>query len=126
VQQNNNQNLLPTTTGVVYNINYYRNQGALAEINEITNICYRNIGYPNTQNIWVRVDSDVDNGYGLGPFVTLTVEKLPIANPFQFHDNAMTTKMAFYFNTSNLETTLLGTNQTFPVTVTFFDAVNNR
>jgi hypothetical protein len=76
------------------------------------------IGYPNTQNIWVRVDSDVDNAcYGLGPFVTLTVEN-PIANPFQF-DNAMTTKMAFYFNTSNLETTLLGTNQTFPVTVTF-------
>jgi hypothetical protein len=34
----------------------------LAEINEITNISnYRNIGYPNTQNIWVRVDSDVDN-----------------------------------------------------------------
>jgi hypothetical protein len=28
------------------------------------------------------VDSDVDNAcYGLGPFVTLTVEKLPIANP---------------------------------------------
>jgi hypothetical protein len=26
--------------------------------------------------------SDVDNAcYGLGPFVTLTVEKLPIANP---------------------------------------------
>jgi hypothetical protein len=48
--------------------------------------------------------------------VTLTVEKLPIANPFQFHDNAMTTKMAFFtFNTSNLETTLLGTNQTFPL-----------
>jgi hypothetical protein len=56
--------------------------------------------------------------------VTLTVEK-PIANPFQFHDNAMTTKMAFYFNTSNLETTLLGTNQTFPVTVTFL-MQNNR
>jgi hypothetical protein len=69
----------------------------LAEINEITNISnYRNIGYPNTQNIWVRVDSDVDNAcYGLGPFVTLTVEKLPLQILFQFHDNAMTTKMAF-------------------------------
>jgi hypothetical protein len=80
----------------------------------------------NTQNIWVRVDSDVDNAcYGLGPFVTLTVENYPLQIPFQFHDNAMTTKMAFFTLTSNLETTLLGTNQTFPVTVTF-DAVNNR
>jgi hypothetical protein len=72
----------------------------------------------NTQNIWVRVDSDVDNAcYGLGPFVTLTVENYPLQIPFQFHDNAMTTKMAFYFNLK-FRTTLLGTNQTFPVTVT--------
>jgi hypothetical protein len=61
------------------------------------------------------VDSDVDNAcYGLGPFVTLTVEKLPIANPIsiprQCDDNQ---DGIFTFNTSNLETTLLGTNQTF-------------
>jgi hypothetical protein len=59
--------IITNNNRVVYNINYYRNQGdALAEINEITNISnYRNIGYPNTQNIWVRVDSDVDNAcYG--------------------------------------------------------------
>jgi hypothetical protein len=45
VQQNNNQNLLPTTTGFTISITI--NQGdALAEINEITNISnYRNIGY---------------------------------------------------------------------------------
>jgi hypothetical protein len=55
----------------------------------------RNIGYPNTK-ISVRVDSDVDNAcYGLGPFVTLTVEN-PLQILFQFHDNAMTTKMAFF------------------------------
>jgi gliding motility-associated-like protein len=123
------QNLLPTTAGVVYNVNYYRNQAdALAELNVIADISnYRNIGYPNNQNIWVRVDSDADNAcYGLGPFVTLTIEKLPFANhvslPRQCDDNQ---DGIFTFNTAALETTLLGTNQTFPVTVTYSDAVNN-
>lgn len=119
--------LLPATGN--YSITYYRNQAdALAELNAITDISnYRNIGYPNTQNIWVRVDSDINNAcYGLGPFVTLTVEKLPFANAVpvfrQCDDNQ---DGIFSFNTSNLETTLLGTNQSFPVTVTYFDAANN-
>jgi gliding motility-associated-like protein len=123
------QKLLPTTAGVVYNINYYRNQAdALAELNAIIDLVnYRNIGYPNTQDIWVRVDSDVDNAcYGLGPFVSLTVEKLPFANAVpvfrQCDDNQ---DGIFTFDTSKLETTLLGTNQVFPVKVTYFDAVNN-
>ena len=112
-----------------YTITYYRNQAdALSELNVIADISnYRNIGYPNTQNIWVRVDSDVDNAcYGLGPFVYLTVEKMPFANAVpifrQCDDNQDGT---FSFNTSNLETTLLGANQSFPVTVTYFDAANN-
>jgi gliding motility-associated-like protein len=121
---------LPALTSTdFYNINYYRNQAdALSETNVITDIAnYRNIGYPNIQNIWVRVDSNIDNAcYGLGPFVTLSVEALPFANvisiPRQCDD-----KQAgiFTFNTSNLETTLLGTNQTFPVTVAYFDAANS-
>lgn len=122
------KNLLPTT-GAIYSISYYRNQAdALAEQNAITDISnYRNIGYPNSQNIWVRVDSDVDNAcYGLGPFVSLTVEKLPYANtvtiPRQCDDNQ---DGIFTFDTSTLETTLLGSNQSFPVTVTYFDALNN-
>ncbi|NDP28219.1 MAG: T9SS type B sorting domain-containing protein [Flavobacterium sp.] len=123
------QSFLPTTAGVTYNINYYRNQAdALSELNVITDIVkYRNIGYPNTQDIWVRVDSDVDNAcYGLGPFVTVSVEKLPFANPViiprQCDDNQ---DAVFTFNTAGLETTLLGTNQSFPVTVTYFDVANN-
>jgi gliding motility-associated-like protein len=123
------QNLLPTTVGVNYNINYYRNQAdALAELNPIVDITkYRNIGYPNTQNLWVRVDSDADNAcYGLGPFVTLTVEKLPFANPVpisrQCDDNQ---DGIFTFDTASLENTLKGTNQSFPVTMTYFDAANN-
>lgn len=112
-----------------FSITYYKNQAdALAELNVITDISnYRNIGYPNTQNIWVRVDSDMNNAcYGLGPFVALTVEKLPFANAVpvfrQCDDNQ---DRIFPFNTSNLETTLLGSNQSFPVTVTYFDAANN-
>lgn len=123
------QDLLTTTVGVNYNINYYRNQAdALAELNPIVDISkYRNIGYPNTQNLWVRVDSDADNAcYGLGPFVTITVEKLPFANPVtisrQCDDNQ---DGIFTFDTASLESTIKGTNQSFPVTVTYFDAANN-
>ena len=112
-----------------YSITYYRNQAdALSELNAITDISnYRNIGYPNTQNIWVRVDSDINNAcYGLGPFVTLTVEKLPFANPVAvFRECDDNQDEIFTFNTSNLETTLLGSNQSFPVIVTYFDAANN-
>jgi gliding motility-associated-like protein len=73
-------NLLPSGN---YSISYYKNQAdALAELNVITDISnYRNIGYPYSQKIWVRVDSDIDNScYGLGPFVSLKVEALPNIN----------------------------------------------
>ncbi|MDA9584954.1 T9SS type B sorting domain-containing protein, partial [Flavobacteriaceae bacterium] len=58
-------------------ITYYRNQAdALAELNAIADPSnYRNIGYPVTQQIYIRVDSDLDNDcLGFGPFITLTVE----------------------------------------------------
>jgi len=50
-------------------VTYYRNSAdALAEINAIADIAnYRNIGYPNTQQIYIRVDSNLDNdclGFG--------------------------------------------------------------
>ncbi len=58
-------------------ITYYRNQAdALAELNAIADPSnYRNIGYPITQQIYIRVDSDLDNDcLGFGPYITLTVE----------------------------------------------------
>lgn len=119
------QALLPPTA--TYNINYYRNEAdALAEVNVITNISnYRNIGYPNTQDIWARIDSNTDNAcYGLGPFLTLKVEALPVANsasiPRQCDDNQ---DGIFRFNTASLEATLL--NGQTNVTVTYFDQNNN-
>ena len=67
-------------SSTAYSISYYKNEmDALAETNEITNTSnYRNIGYPNTQQIWVRVESTLDNAcYGLGPHITLKVNPKP-------------------------------------------------
>ena len=117
--------LLPTTG--TYFIKYFRNRAdALAQQNEITNLTnYRNIGYPTTQNIWVRIDSDISNTcYGLGPWVTLNVQAKPFAHtvtiPRKCDDN---TDGIFNFNTANLERDLL-LGQT-GVAVTYFDSSGN-
>ena len=65
-------------------ISYYGNlSDALAENNPIVDITdYRNIGYPNTQDIFIRVDSNLGNDcLGLGQHITLHVETIPVANP---------------------------------------------
>ncbi len=70
-------------TGQQLAITYYRNlSDALAETNAITDITnYRNIGYPNIQDIYIRVDSLIDNDcLGLGQHITLHVETVPVAN----------------------------------------------
>ena len=114
-------------TNQVYIINYYKNElDALAELNVITTISnYRNIGYPNSQDIWIRIDSDLDNAcYGLGPYLTLNVEVLPVANA------AIITRQCdgnnddiFTFDTSALEYDLLkGQNN---LKITYFDQANN-
>lgn len=114
-------------TNQVYVINYYRNKAdALAENNFITDISnYRNIGYPNSQDIWVRVESKLDNAcVGLGPYITLKVEALPFANSVivnrQCDDNH---DGIFNFNTSNLEATIL--NGQTDVRVTYLDQNNS-
>lgn len=114
-------------TGQTYNITYYKNElDALSESNVIIDISnYRNIGYPNSQDIWIRVDSNLDNAcYGLGPYLTLNVEALPVANPViiprQCDDN---NDGIFTFNTSTLEIDLLKGQSN--VTVTYFDQANN-
>ena len=80
------KNILPQAN---YTINYYRNQAdALSQQNVITDILnYRNIGSPNSQQIWVRVDSKLDNAcFGLGPFVTLKVNPKPNINTNENHE----------------------------------------
>ncbi|MEY2692468.1 MAG: hypothetical protein RIT03_858 [Bacteroidota bacterium] len=133
--------LLPATSS--YTIKYYKNgidaavetdalgnsleisQNA-ADPNSIFN--YRNIGYPNQQDIWIRVKSTIDNAcYALGPYIHLTVEALPTltavapGNIIRTCDDNHDGK--FLFDTSALDTTLL--NGQTQVTLAYFDASGN-
>ncbi len=122
------QALLPATA--TYTIKYYKNQNdALAEINEITNLSnFRNIGYPNVHNIWVRVDSNIDNAcFGLGPYVRLTVERLPVAHPVNGTNiikHCDDDQDGIYgFNTAAIEPAIL--NGQTNVSVTYTDNLGN-
>jgi len=124
-------NLLPTTSP--FTIKYYKNEAdANAETDaagnslEINFTNYRNIGYPNFQSIWVRVESLLDNScFGLGPFIELTVEALPLANTIanfkQCDDNQ---DGSYPFNTSTIESTILNGQNPANVTFSYFDANN--
>ncbi|WP_264563619.1 T9SS type B sorting domain-containing protein [Flavobacterium sp. N3904] len=72
------QVLLPGSSAN-YTIKYYANEAdALAESNAIPNPSnYRNTT-PNQQDIWVRVESNLDNAcFGLGSYITLQVNPKP-------------------------------------------------
>ena len=65
-------------------VEYYRTEAdALAELNQIPDPSnYRNIGFPNTQQIYVRVDNSQNNEcIGFSPLITLIVDPVPVANP---------------------------------------------
>ncbi|OAZ04386.1 T9SS type B sorting domain-containing protein [Flavobacterium succinicans] len=120
------QALLPSPS-TAYTIKYYPNLAdALAETNEITNsTSYRNT-IANQHPIFVRVDSTLDNAcFGLGNYVTLTVEKLPVANPISDYKECdeISNDGIFTFNTATLQSDLLK-GQT-NVAVTYFDENNN-
>lgn len=108
-------------------IAYYRNQtDALTEQNAITDISnYRNIGYPTTQNIYIRVDSELDNDcLGLGNHITLHVETVPMANPVIIPEECDADGDGIYeFDTSNIESTLL--NGQTNVSVIYTDGNGN-
>lgn len=107
-------------------ITYYRNPvDALAEQNAITDTAnYRNIGYPNTQNIYIRVDSAVNNDcLGLGQHITLNVERIPIVQPQVLQSCDDNQDGQFGFDTTNLQSNLL--NGLTNVTVAYFDQHNN-
>ena len=113
-------------------INFYRNEtDALTEMNPIIDISnYRNIGYPNTQQIYIRVDSQIDNDcQAFGPYITLVVEALPVANPLtidrQCDYDTTDADETFPFDTSLIESQLLGTQDPANVTVTYTDQGGN-
>ncbi|TRX36857.1 T9SS type B sorting domain-containing protein [Flavobacterium sp. ZT3R18] len=72
------QALLPTPNSI-YSIKFYPTEAdALAETNAILNpSSYRNTT-PNQQQIWVRIENNLDNScFGLGAFVSLQVNPTP-------------------------------------------------
>ncbi|UPT70138.1 MAG: T9SS type B sorting domain-containing protein [Flavobacterium sp. JAD_PAG50586_2] len=79
----------------------------------ITNIAnYRNIGFPNSQTIWVRVDSTTDNScYGFKTF-DVVVETLPRVNPVNASNVIRHCDEdqdgIFGFDTSTIQATIIG------------------
>lgn len=107
-------------------ISYYKNLAdALAETNAITNTAnYSNVGYPNTQNIYVRVDSQVNNEcLGLGHHITLKVERIPIVQPMTIKHCDDNHDGIFGFDTTNLQSSLL--NGLTDVVVSYTDQNGN-
>lgn len=115
------ENLFPSNQKLI--IKYYRNESdALSELNEINNIgSYQNVGYPNQQDIYIRVDSELDNDcLGLGHYITLNIDNVPIANLVNISPQCDNDRDGFYaFDTSSIENTLVG-GQT-NVIVSYFD-----
>lgn len=108
--------------GQLLTIKYYKNQAdALAEQNAIADTSnYTNLGYPITQNIYIRVDSQVNNDcLGLGHHITLQVERIPIIENLVLNHCDDNQDGIFGFDTSNLQTTLL--NGLTNVSITYKD-----
>ncbi|MCH4551968.1 T9SS type B sorting domain-containing protein [Aestuariibaculum lutulentum] len=110
-------------------ITYYQNEpDALAEVNKIENITdYSNIGYPYTQDIYVRVDSRLNNDcLGLGAHITLHVEANPVANPVTITrecDDDFDGK--YPFDVSEVELTVLGSQSLSDVSIFYYDENDN-
>ncbi len=110
-----------------YTINYYGTEAdALAEQNAIADPSNYTNTIPNVQQIYVRVDSNQDDScFGLGPFVTLNVEKVPVLNTIGTNNvirHCDDDQDGMYgFDTSTIDNTLIG-SQT-GVAVTYTDAL---
>lgn len=85
------QGLLPSSASN-YSIKFYANEAdALAETNDIQNYSsYRNTT-PIQQDIWVRIESNIDNAcFGLGPYISLIVNAKPkISTNINENDNEL-------------------------------------
>ena len=80
------KNIFPIAIRPNLSVSFYHNiSEAQLQTNEITtSAAYRNVGSPNTERIYIRVNnnSNIDcAGLGANLYVDLVVESLPIANP---------------------------------------------
>ncbi|MEX0596498.1 MAG: hypothetical protein WD512_08340, partial [Candidatus Paceibacterota bacterium] len=84
-------------------------EDALSEINSIQNSSnYTNSGSPFSQEIFVRIDSQLNNScIGLGHHITLQTEAIPIVNPYEVRGCDADGDGIFSFNTSQLEAEFL-------------------
>ncbi len=107
-------------TGQDLTVSYYTSEvNALAESNPISDISnHRNTNNPDTQQIYVRVDSDDVNAcLGLGNHITLTVDPLPIKNTISEYVLCSTTDKATFDLTAK-NSQVKGT-QTDPILVSY-------
>jgi gliding motility-associated-like protein len=112
--------------GQLLDITYYGNLvDALAEKNAIIDISiYRNSGHPNAQNIYIRVDSRLNNDcLGLGSYITLNVESIPVVKSIIESHCDDNQDGVYAFDTSGLQTKLL--NGLTNITIAYFDQNNN-
>lgn len=106
-------------------VTYYETmQDALAETNSIQNTTnYTNLGSPFSQEIFVRIDSQLNNScIGLGHHITLQTEAIPIINPYEVRGCDYDGDGVFEFDTSQLETDFL--NGLTNVSLTYSDQNN--
>ena len=113
-----------------FKVTFYNNEAdALAELNAIPDIAnHRNEGYPNTQNIYVRIDSDNVNAcLGLGHHITLNIDPLPVKQTIVPYILCSDTNTAT-FDLTTKTSEVIGV-QTRPIVVTYHeseqDAINN-
>lgn len=115
-------NLFPAQ---VVKVTFYENlQDAWAETNKITNTSnFNNSNSPNVQDIYVRIDSDLNNEcVGLDKYVRLQVESNPIVVPKIVRECDDNNDGIFSFDTTNTENELL--NGLTNVIVTYTDQNN--
>ena len=89
---------------------------------------YRNIGFPNSQTIWIKVLSNLDSScFGFGK-INLIVEKIPSAFAVSdirgCDDNPNDTELQHAFDTSLIQNTVLGNQNAANFTVTYYDENN--
>lgn len=114
-------------TGQIVSVTFYENLAdALVETNSISLVSasnYTNVNSPNIQDIYVRVDSDLNNDcVGLGKYVSLQVESQPIVDPVVIRACDDNNDGSFDFDTTNIETQIL--NGLTNVMVTYTDAAS--
>lgn len=117
------KNLFPSNQNIT--ISYFESEtDALFETNPIPESTlnnFQNINSPYQQEIYIRVESSLNNEcLGFGNYITLITEKIPVANPVTITPECDNDGDGlFSFDTSNIENTIIGSQTN--VTVNYFD-----